>query len=90
MQDNADRNFFVVVLIFSGINITDSVYPELVHSLAELYPTIGDIFSEGLVEVAPLLASSNKTQCSVSGGIRTVLQKTDEVGDNTCEGPSSD
>lgn len=66
MQDNADRNSFVVVLIFSGINITDSVYPELVHSLAELYPTIGDIFSEGLVEAAPLLASSNKTQCNVS------------------------
>lgn len=38
------------------------------RSSAELCPTIGDIFSEGLVEAAPLLASSNKAQCSVSRG----------------------
>ena len=38
------------------------------RSSEELCQTIGDIFSGGLVEAAPLLASSNRTQCSVSRG----------------------
>lgn len=38
------------------------------NTLEELCQTIGDIFSGGLVEAAPLLASSNRTQCSVSRG----------------------
>ena len=38
------------------------------RSSEELCQTIGDIFSGGLVEAAPLLESSNRTQCSVSRG----------------------
>ena len=47
MQDNADRNFFVVVLIFWGINITDSVYPELVALIGWNVPNYQGVFLRG-------------------------------------------
>ena len=47
MQDNADRNFFGVVLIFLGINITDSVYPELVALIGWNVPNYQGVFLRG-------------------------------------------
>ena len=47
MQDNADRNFFVVVLIFWGITITDSVYPALSALVGSRMPDYRGIFLRG-------------------------------------------
>ena len=47
MQDNADRKFFGVVLIFWGINITDSVYPELVGLIGWNVPNYQGVFLRG-------------------------------------------
>ena len=48
MQDNADRNSFVIVLIFWGINITDSVYPELVALVGATVPDYRGYFLRGV------------------------------------------
>ena len=47
MQDNADRNSFVIVLIFWGINITDSVYPELAGLIGWNVPNYQGVFLRG-------------------------------------------
>ena len=70
MQDNADRKFFGVVLIFWGINITDSVYPELVGVLGKTaVPDYRGRFLRGLQSghsvgenVANSIKSHNHTQ----------------------------
>ena len=48
MQDNADRNSFVIVLIFWRINITDSVYPELVALVGATVPDYRGYFLRGV------------------------------------------
>lgn len=47
LQDNADRNPFGVVLIFWGISIADSVYPELVALIGASVPDYRGLFLRG-------------------------------------------
>ena len=48
LQNNADRNPFGVVLIFWGISIADSVYPELVGVVGSRVPDYRGRFLRGL------------------------------------------